>query len=99
EVRALPASTPKPPPAPRKLNQNESPFDAPEPVKEAEIRAMRGEPWNRYPPFNPGELVERLAARHCWLASGALVGHGSNELIQATLAVKVGTGSAVITPA
>jgi len=99
EVRALTAYTLEAPPAPRKLNQNESPFDAPEPVKEAVIRAMRGEPWNRYPPFNPGELVERLAARHCWLASGVLVGNGSNELIQATLAVTVGTGTAVVTPA
>src|SRR5439155_203147 len=66
EVRALTAYTLEAPPAPRKLNQNESPFDAPEPVKEAVIRAMRGERWNRYPPFNPGELGERVAARHCW---------------------------------
>src|SRR5207248_616493 len=84
--------------AARKLNQNESPFDAPEVVKQAVIRAMRDEPWNRYPPFTPTELLERLAARHAWVASGVLVGNGSNELIQATLAVTVGEGTAVVTP-
>jgi len=98
-VRAQTAYTLDAPRAPRKLNQNESPFDAPEAVKHAVIRAMRDEPWNRYPPFAPTELLERLAARHAWLASGVLVGNGSNELIQATLAVTVGEGTAVVTPA
>ena len=99
EVRAQTAYTLDAPRAPRKLNQNESPFDAPEAVKQAVIAAMRDEPWNRYPPFTPTELLERLAARHAWLASGVLVGNGSNELIQATLAVTVGEGTAVVTPA
>ena len=99
EVRAQTAYTLEAPRAPRKLNQNESPFDAPDAVKQAVIRAMRDEPWNRYPPFMPTDLLERLAARHAWLASGVLVGNGSNELIQATLAVTVGQGTAVVTPA
>src|SRR5213593_2984349 len=98
EVRAQTAYTLDAPRAARKLNQNESPFDAPEVVKQAVIRAMRDEPWNRYPPFPPTELLERLAARHAWVASGVLVGNGSNELIQATLAVTVGEGTAVVTP-
>jgi histidinol-phosphate aminotransferase len=97
-VRAQAAYALAAPAAPRKLNQNESPFDAPESVKEAAIRAMRAEPWNRYPPFAPTELLERLAARHGWLADGVLVGNGSNELIQATLAVTVGEGTPVVTP-
>src|SRR5881396_18228 len=98
EVRAQTAYTLDAPRVPRKLNQNESPFDAPDAVKQAVIRAMRDEPWNRYPPFTPTELLERLAARHAWVASGVLVGNGSNELIQATLAVTVGEGTAVVTP-
>src|SRR5256884_2001541 len=98
EVRAQLAYTLDAPGAPRKHNQNESRFDAPEAVKQAVIRAMRDEPWNRYPPFAPTELLERLAARHAWLAAGVLVGNGSNELIQATLAVTVGEGTAVVTP-
>jgi histidinol-phosphate aminotransferase len=97
-VRAQTAYALEAPPAPRKLNQNESPFDAPPAVKEAVLAAMRQEPWNRYPPFTPTDLVRRLAARHGWVAEGVLVGNGSNELIQATLAVTVGAGTPVVTP-
>src|SRR5207253_9087263 len=98
EVRAQTAYTLDAPRAPRKLNQNESPFDAPETVKQAVIAAMRDEPWNRYPPLAPTDLLERLAARHGWVADGVLIGNGSNELIQATLAVTVGAGTPVVTP-
>src|SRR5438876_201394 len=82
EVRAQTAYTLDAPRAPRKLNQNESPFDAPDAVKQAVIRAMRDEPWNRYPPFMPTELLERLAARHAWLASGVLVGPTAVPLLK-----------------
>jgi len=103
EVRAQAAYTLNAPPgspvaARRKLNQNESPFDAPDVLKDRVARAMRGDPWNRYPPFAPTDLLERLAARHGWLPDGVLVGNGSNELIQATLAVTVGAGTPVVTP-
>src|SRR6266705_3006012 len=98
EVRAQTAYALDAPPATRKLNQNESPFDAPPAVKQAVLRAMQDDPWNRYPPFTPAELVARLAARHGWVADGVLVGNGSNELIQATLAVTVGAGTPVVTP-
>src|SRR5207244_11691770 len=97
-VRAQTAYTLDAPPAPRKLNQNESPFDAPPAVKEAVLAAMRQEPWNRYPPFTPTDLVRRLAARHGWMAERVLVGNGSTELIQSTLAVTVGAGTPVVTP-
>ena len=98
EVRAQAAYTLTAPAAPRKLNQNESPFDAPDAVKERVSRAIREDSWNRYPPFTPGDLLERLAARHGWVADGVLVGNGSNELIQATLAVTVAAGTPVVTP-
>ncbi len=98
EVRSQAAYTLAAPAAPRKLNQNESPFDAPESVKEAVLLAMRTAPWNRYPPFTPTDLLTRLGARHGWTPDGVLVGNGSNELIQATLAVTVGAGTPVVTP-
>ena len=98
EVRAQTAYALDAPPATRKLNQNESPFDAPPAVKQAVLRAMQDDPWNRYPPFTPAELCARLAARHGWVADGVLVGNGSNELILATLAVTVGAGTPVVTP-
>src|SRR3989442_10423746 len=98
EVRAQQAYTLTAPAAARNLNQNESPFDAPDGVKDAVLAAARTAPWNRYPPYSPAELLERIARRHGWTPDGVLVGNGSNELIQATLAVTVGHGTPVVTP-
>ena len=97
-VRALAGYALQAPEARRKLNQNESPFDVPAAVKDAVLARMREAPWNRYPAFAPDELLARLAERHDWTPDGVLVGNGSNELIQATLAVTVADGSAVVTP-
>ncbi len=97
-VRAQAAYTLQAPEARRKLNQNESPFDVPVAVKDAVLARVRDAAWNRYPAFTPAELLARLAERHAWTPDGVLVGNGSNELIQATLAVTVADGSAVVTP-
>src|SRR5256886_12110253 len=96
EVRAQHAYTLTAPAAARKLNQNESPFDAPDGVKDAVLAAARAAPWNRYPPYSPAELLERLARRHGWTPDGGLVGNGSNELVPAPLAVTLGQGAAVV---
>src|SRR2546430_1880626 len=85
EVRAQQAYTLTAPAAARKLNQNESPFDAPDAVKDAVLAAARTAPWNRYPPYSPAELLERIARRHGWPPDGVLVGNGSEQLIRATL--------------
>ena len=98
KVRALAAYTLRAPEARRKLNQNESPFDVPAALKDAVLARLRAEEWNRYPPFSPVALLERLAERHDWTPDGVLVGNGSNELIQATLAVTVGEGTTVVSP-
>ncbi|MGH7699729.1 MAG: histidinol-phosphate transaminase, partial [Gemmatimonadales bacterium] len=100
EVRRLAAyALPEPgAPPPRKLNQNESPFDVPAAVKTAVLQRAGAAAWNRYPAIVPRDLLERLAARHGWMPGGVLVGNGSNELIQATLAVTVGSGTPVVTP-
>ena len=98
KVRAQTAYTLQSPEARRKLNQNESPFDVPGSLKEAVLARMREAAWNRYPAFTPADLLARLAERHGWTPDGVLVGNGSNELIQATLAVTVGEGTAVVTP-
>jgi histidinol-phosphate aminotransferase len=98
KVRAQAAYTLQAPEARRKLNQNESPFDVPAALKDAVLARLRADEWNRYPPFSPVELLGRLAERHDWTADGVLVGNGSNELIQATLAVTVGEGTTVVSP-
>ena len=96
EVRAIPAYGLVAPVARRKLNQNESPQDVPEAIKAAVLDRARRAPWHRYPAFTPTDLLARLAERHGWTADGVLVGNGSNELIQATLAVTVGAGTTVV---
>ncbi len=97
-VRGQPAYTLVPRPSRRKLNQNESPWDVPEPLKREIVERAMGLPWNRYPEFVPAELLERLAAAHTWHPDGILVGNGSNELIQAVLATTLSPGSAVVSP-
>jgi histidinol-phosphate aminotransferase len=98
-VRAQSAYTLSAPAARRKLNQNESPWDVPRELKQAVLAAAEAAPWQRYPEFAPPELLARLAAHYGWMPEGVLVGNGSNELIQATLAVTLEAGDAVVAPA
>jgi len=98
-VRAQAAYTLAAPAARRKLNQNESPLDFPPELKEIVLAEVRRIPWQRYPEFAPPALLTRLAERYGWQPDGILVGNGSNELIQATLAVTLGSGDRVVAPA
>lgn len=97
-VRAQAAYTLVAPEPRRKLNQNESPYDCPPELKRRILDAAAAAPWNRYPEFTPRALTERLAAHYGWTPDGVLVGNGSNELIQATLAVSLGAGEVVVAP-
>jgi histidinol-phosphate aminotransferase len=81
-----------------KLNQNESPFDVPEALKVRIAARLADRPWNRYPPFVPASFVGAVAEATGWPAEGVLVANGSNELIQAALAVVVGPGVTVVVP-
>jgi histidinol-phosphate aminotransferase len=89
-LRALPTR--------RKLNQNECPYDFPPELKQAVLERAAAAPWQRYPEFVPTGLVERLAAHYGWIPDGVVAGNGSNELIQATLAVILASGDAVVAP-
>lgn len=86
------------PPAQRKLNQNECPFDFPPGLKREVLEQAAATPWQRYPEFAPPDLLARLADHYGWVADGVLVGNGSNELIQATLSVTLGSGDVVVAP-
>jgi histidinol-phosphate aminotransferase len=98
-VRAQAAYSLSAPAARRKLNQNESPWDVPPALKREVLAAAEAAAWHRYPEFAPPELLAALADRYGWTASGILVGNGSNELIQATLATTLEAGDVVIAPA
>jgi histidinol-phosphate aminotransferase len=97
-VRAQSAYTLDAPEAPRKLNQNESPWDVPESVKRAVLERLASRPWQRYPDFVPAGLLQRLADHAGWLPEGIAVGNGSNELIQASLTVALDAGDRVVAP-
>ncbi len=86
------------PQARRKLNQNESPFDFPLQLKQQIVEAITSQPWQRYPEFSPVELRASLASYYRWIPEGILTGNGSNELIQATLSVTLGTGNVLVAP-
>ncbi len=68
-----------------KLDQNELPYDLPEPVKDQMLGALKCIEWNRYPRFtNPG-LRKKLSSSLNWPADGIVVANGSNVLIQAII--------------
>jgi len=95
-VRQIKAYSLHPHQAQIKINQNENPFDMPEEIKEEVAQKLARRPWSRYPDFVPSELLEQLAEFAGWIPEGTLAGNGSNELIQAVLAVLVGPGVKVV---
>jgi histidinol-phosphate aminotransferase len=97
-VRALEAYTLRPYQPRIKLNQNESPFDVPEALKARIAQRLAGRPWNRYPPFVASSFIAAVSEATGWPQDGVLVANGSNELIQAVLAVTVGSGVGVVIP-
>jgi histidinol-phosphate aminotransferase len=66
---------------PVKLNQNENPFDWPEPVKREILDFCLRRPWNRYPDFVPGRLKQALAEHTGLSPANVIVGNGSNEML------------------
>ncbi len=69
--------------APIKLDQNESPWDLPEDMKEQALARMRAVPWNRYPDMH-AEGVRALVGRWMdWPEQGVVVAPGSNFLVLA----------------
>jgi len=66
-----------------KLDQNESPWDLPEDLKDRALERMRREPWNRYPDMH-AEGIRSLVARELrWPEAGVVVAPGSNFLVMA----------------
>jgi histidinol-phosphate aminotransferase len=97
-VRRLQAYTLAAREAPVKINQNENPYDLPLALKRRVVEQALARPWSRYPPFDPKDLLAKLAAFSGWRADGILAGNGSNELIEALLLVTAGAGTRVVIP-
>ena len=83
---------------PAKLDQNESPFDAPEAVKRAAAEAFLDAEWNRYPDDRPHRLIAALEAKWGLPAGSVIVGRGSNELTHTLGLCFVASGTRVVLP-
>ncbi len=95
-VRALKSYHLEQPEVPVKLNQNENPFDWPFYIKEEAARFCVERPWNRYPPFVPGELKAMLGEYAGVSAENVIVGNGSNEMLLVIMIALSGPGSTII---
>lgn len=84
EVLELPAYH-VPPQDGIKLNQNESPWDIPAPLKALVVENLLKTPWNRYPLEDPLLLKKKLAKALGLWADNLVFANGSNVLIQALI--------------
>ena len=81
-----------------KLNQNESPFDLPDDLKEELTEAFAQIEMNRYPSEQPHRLTEALAERDGVAPESIIVGNGSNELTYTFGMAFIDPGSPVVMP-
>lgn len=83
-----------------KLNQNESPFDIPEELKNQIWENFKEIEWNRYPAFYPKKLIDTISGLINYPSQGIVAGNGSSELIQIALASFCQSGDTIslITP-
>ncbi len=66
-----------------KLDQNESPWDLPDEIKEAALRRLRALAWNRYPDMHAESLRAAVARAEGWPEEGVVLAPGSNFLVLA----------------
>jgi histidinol dehydrogenase len=83
---------------PVKLNQNESPEDIPQALKNALCNAFASLPWHRYPPYDAASLRASIAQHANWKADGTLLANGSNELLALLIQSVVRPGDKVALP-
>ena len=87
-----------PPTADVKLNQNESPFDLPEELKEELLDVYDEVEFNRYPTEQPDRLRHALAEHDDVPPESIIVGNGSNEITYTFGLAFLETGSPVVLP-
>lgn len=79
-----------------KLDQNESPYDAPEAVKRRILRRLKRAPFNRYPDSFSGALRSLLAARLKVKPERVTIGAGIDELLYSLTLAFVEKGDKVL---
>ncbi len=81
-----------------KLNQNESPYDLPEELKDAISVAWDRIAFNRYPLEQPRQLTSIIADYIGWDRAGIIIGNGSNELTFSLGLTFISSGTKVVLP-
>jgi len=84
--------------APVKLNQNESPWDIPDELKDEVSRRLREIPWNRYHQKLPQDFMDALAASARLGPENVLAASGSNLILQWIFEALGGPGRTVLYP-
>jgi len=79
-----------------KLNQNESPFDIPESLKDKILEDMKNQNWGHYPDYVPQTLREKLAKRFGIDPLQILIGNGSNSLILAVFTALIQPSDTIV---
>ena len=100
EIRGLPlySLSDTTPATPVKLNQNESPDDIPQSLKETLAQTFASTAWHRYPPYDAKALREGIARHTGWKADGVMLANGSNELLALLIQAVVRPGDKVALP-
>ncbi|MEM7354497.1 MAG: histidinol-phosphate transaminase [Acidobacteriota bacterium] len=96
ELRQLSAYTLDRSPCRFKLDQNEMPFDLPQPVKQRILAPLAERSWGTYPGFNSDHLRGVISRHQGWPADGVLLGNGSGELLALTLEAILRPGEEVV---
>jgi len=83
-----------------KLNQNESPWDWPDQLRQQVLDKIAQTDWNRYPELIPQRVQAKLAGYLGVAADQIVVGKGSNEILQAltTITLRAGDGFCILRP-
>ena len=81
-----------------KLNQNESPFDLPDPLKRDLLEALEQVEFNRYPAEQPERLRRALAEHDGVEPESIIVGNGSNEITYTFGLAFLNPGEPVVLP-
>jgi histidinol-phosphate aminotransferase len=79
-----------------KLNQNESPYDVPEGLKEEIIKKIMFADWNRYPSRTAIPLVKAISLYTNFPEEGIVAANASNEILQAVFQTICDTGDRVV---
>ncbi len=81
-----------------KLNQNESPFDLPQWMKEAILDEFKKEAWNRYPDILPFRGIKEYAAFTGVSSESVMMSNGSNEMLYTIFLACLCKGKKVLIP-